>query len=1426
MHPHEFMRELGFPADFVLPANLPVAMHQVGNTISPIHAFYAYMAADKALGHEHRTHEEALKEAFTPLHDMRLFEIREDTEWTTLRQKRPSFETYQEFCVIARDRSMYFTRCPVNSSIRHVVERALPRAISQRVTGVQSVDCDDMYRNLEEQCPDTHLIVECKPLELRLGKDLRVSIDPHETVEDVQQILKRDHKLQEPCITVDGIEPDADTRMWKLVGHGIWVKTDPKPPANKIETAFKRDQTDAESRKVAARGRESPIAKARAGKCNAWEVLTQLQEQGDMLITCFRRIDFEMRLEETEQDREQDKKRPRRTQEEKETWVDTASSDRRHLAECTRDWIADIPHGKENMCLLILKAWRSSPEGFEAKWWGDEAEHIKDILRWMKLAETCQKMGWQVKTAMRMKDKGDSTPEPEHLWVQITRQEDQEQADALEVAQMLSAALTNMFMRCIERQEGPSQSEVCFQKMCLWKGNVGRGIRPSDIRNAWEEVMSNCGLECNAMIVDCNSQRCEHLLWEKIRQREDGIREIQIVPKYRVWQTRSKMRVALGGHPQAVSKTIEEKDCRLEEESESDSAVKWRLDLATQYASWCGDDEIEHYLQKIRSDQHDIAAVLVVNTEQGTVQTDVRRGARTPERPKQDHMLWPMCVDGHWCAIHRDHNDLEQVVRWIGVESDKQDRTWELVKELIGTGKDRPEMTQVPTVDVPDFCGFALIFAIHQVVDPALKDLPTAESFNMEDNHFLNQRFQKECDRAVATFVAACDVLEDEIFQAFCMQCRLDFLHHVIDKGTRSPERISWGGGAKSELATKAISTAAHHMLGLGHTLEEATDVSERLVKAAGHEAVTRILTTRVGRAMHDAQLRDLAKAVSVTWPIKIESQRSISRPSERPRQQKTVVRAEHFAIETDMFRNQDDTEVNAIETVSPNATGIILMNPQDAAPWVQEPKRISADELGILIMAQTCPMRGSEHCNPMHVPARNSQGEPVILNACLHQLGQKDIKIKKKGDSVAVEETHVMAFTCYCEEVTQEQWQNVLTNPVKTTMHLAGLGEEGTIAGPPWARSWHNAKGKCKPHEAASLQFHARVREDKLQQCLQVSGRHGIYTLLRESGNKPSTKYSIIWVQSPTIDALKVLAPDIEHFGCIRSNKNTTRISRGIRVKRQDFEMAFKRLRPGEPIPAQEPIEKVIKVQPMPPGATHSEIEKWIHNLQWPARPLKSLSGTVWLLGVTDKKWVVPAFTTWNEQAVMIREVQPKTMPSRNPIVAGRPPQMPTVHAQQQPPEDPWMAYRVQHKIETAPSARPNHMPRQTEGPVEERFNKQQKQLDEMRDKLAHIEITQSESKTSAERRHKEMQDDIHQMRQEQTEKQQSTENRINALQRDFSENMKSMVENLQQSITQAISAQESRVDSRCDRLEALLLEGPKNSPMRKVAKGGNKGE
>eukprot|EP00438_Fugacium_kawagutii_P019046 Skav208713 [mRNA] locus=scaffold42:789146:793777:+ [translate_table: standard] len=554
------------------------------------------------------------------------------------------------------------------------------------------------------------------------------------------------------------------------------------------------------------------------------------------------------------------------------------------------------------------------------------------------------------------------------------------------------------------------------------------------------------------------------------------------------------------------------------------------------------------------------------------------------------------------------------------------------------------------------------------------------------------------------------------------------------------------GGGKieNAELGIKLKNDIARLLLSLGCELGETSSYVERLMDQAGSTALQSIAKLPTSHLKYEA-IQKLSQSLNMKVPgmqqIKNQKKKQTDKRAQKNQLAQSTVYASQYRVQEGFLLNEDGTPCQSCSALRKGASGVALMDSEEAASWTEPGVKLSQDELTLLIIGAcaNCRRSGKERVS---VPVYDDGGKPAVLSCCRHDLGNKTAKIHQPKDiEIEVQSTSIVAITAFHDEMHPEQWQKIIQAPVRATIaELSEMGFPSQLPCPPWGRSWRLGTAKSTPELASSVQYHVRIPEKCLKDALRLSGQKGIYLTPKTDGKVASSDYGVIWMDQP-LEQIKVLAASIEgSLGLVKIIKGrASKANWGIRTTKESFSAAFTELKPGATKPNHVVPSCFAKISPTPKGATMEDVAKWINRQGWEAKPIRPLGDSIWLVGFQDK--LEETWATWNSQLMLISWLPKKDSKPESALVAGQVPKKSMHSVPNITPEgDAWAAFIAKNgssglavsstagqKASTA-----QQVARMPEGPIEDRFKKHDEQFASMQQAIetlnSRMETTQAE--------------------------------------------------------------------------------------------------
>eukprot|EP00435_Cladocopium_sp_Y103_P073841 s1005_g45.t1 len=308
----------------------------------------------------------------------------------------------------------------------------------------------------------------------------------------------------------------------------------------------------------------------------------------------------------------------------------------------------------------------------------------------------------------------------------------------------------------------------------------------------------------------------------------------------------------------------------------------------------------------------------------------------------------------------------------------------------------------------------------------------------------------------------------------------------------------------------------ATFLIGEGANMSECSAFIDALLKNAGSTAIGMILSQKQSSKKLEGIVQ-LARTLHVKLPdVFSKSQKTLkkvhSKFSNVAKGYIDELPVEKLVLQPGFVKNADDSNCCQVAKVTPNSTGVILLKYQDASPWLSAEATLTQDELALAIIGP-CQHPVKSQCQSVQLPVA-LEGEPLIVQACLHNLGAKHVILNvDEHDRIPTQESQTVAFTAYREEMSAEGWVRLTKAPVKVVLQcLLGDHSEINFLTPPWGRSFQDNGKRAQPEHAASFQFHGRIPKTAVREVLRASGTNGIYTTPKGEDKKISDEFRIVW--------------------------------------------------------------------------------------------------------------------------------------------------------------------------------------------------------------------------------------------------------------------------------------------------------------------------
>ena len=365
--------------------------------------------------------------------------------------------------------------------------------------------------------------------------------------------------------------------------------------------------------------------------------------------------------------------------------------------------------------------------------------------------------------------------------------------------------------------------------------------------------------------------------------------------------------------------------------------------------------------------------------------------------------------------------------------------------------------------------------------------------------------------------------------------------------------------------------------------------------------------------------------------------------------QPEIILKASQIQIPASIFQQSDGTKLTQIslQQFQQRVRGIVVLNKDEAEPFLQLREPLSSDGIGILLLDFKDVMLPDSHRVITFPASCVETQEPMIVTAALVQLGKQEISRVLPANPVTVEqiETRVVRCVLYKDQA-QIPWKSVVERPFKSILSLDGMQQipqEAILD--VWDRQFLNKQfQKTQADHADLFSVTCRFTDAGATIALNSNATAGLYTEPRAPhGRESDPAFKVVWLPKRTFPETVVAS---------QATAIPTAIARagdryGLRTAVDQIQQVHDQHRPGVTYMDTSAI-KQFRISPLPFGTTRNSLQKVCKEWSWNARPshtqglTKDQTGLVWIVSAASP----PDFFVWTmaHGDVLIAEVPPKT--------------------------------------------------------------------------------------------------------------------------------------------------------------------------------------
>ena len=586
------------------------------------------------------------------------------------------------------------------------------------------------------------------------------------------------------------------------------------------------------------------------------------------------------------------------------------------------------------------------------------------------------------------------------------------------------------------------------------------------------------------------------------------------------------------------------------------------------------------------------------------------------------------------------------------------------------------------------------------------------------------------------------------------------------------------GGGGKDNQRVQIKNSLAATLLEQGFDIHWVSEVTGQVIDKAGIKKTGQVSHIPPGKQRTD-QVIKLIQDCGISIPQKkIDAAASVAQSYQNQKQRKKhniQPDPDCYLIKEGFLFNEDKTQTQQIKEVRAQQSGVVLCSFDTAKPWLRESQLLTKDELALAIVGHWN-VEGNLKHKHIQLPCLDQNKRPVILACTLVQLGEKVISEEENtSPAISQEACQIASITLWKQDWNSSEWNQATDQPfafIRERLLKQGLSE-GVVS--MWGKSFRDQNKPTTALHATSLQIHCTIKKVKLGSVLSASGWNSIFITPKDDQGRISQGWRVIWCSGDHAH-LQHLASKTPCEGLIRNKQN-----HGLRFSRDKYEEAWKIICPDKDIPKDLIINHVFRLEPLPYGCSADTLLQWSASVKWSIRPLKAAGPRAWIVGASEHP--NSHFLTFNGQPLIVKFLPPRHSQETSPVLAGPKPSRSDQAGAAKPAPltfDPWANYKAN---EEGKGSNNPQIARTIAGPTEQKFQEQDEKIAKVELALEQLQKETTRGFQEVEKREKQFQGSIH-----------------GALQQ--------MKNDIDKSVTTALSSQSAQLESTLNDLKALMIQ------------------
>ena len=315
------------------------------------------------------------------------------------------------------------------------------------------------------------------------------------------------------------------------------------------------------------------------------------------------------------------------------------------------------------------------------------------------------------------------------------------------------------------------------------------------------------------------------------------------------------------------------------------------------------------------------------------------------------------------------------------------------------------------------------------------------------------------------------------------------------------------------------------------------------------------------------------------------------------------------------------------LQSIGPSSTGIVLVTPAQAEPYLKLSRPVSQGALALLIVGDFDSSQATVKVQEVRFRAELvSTGAPLLVAGTLAQIGNAWVdKFVPTTTPVDVAQSSVVRLAIYRDSF-PVLWDKFIQSPLREIVAQVPLLQTCSTVGcecqkwhgvaapgdPPailenWSRQYFSDTFKVvAPSSAQVFNILLRVPAALEGQLQPISGQGGVFVEPRAEGQRmPSPHYSVMWLPKATFEEARLMVQTHDFvLGLARMASKF-----GLRCRKSDEEKLHALLHPSGTWVDRAKL-RLFETGPWPHGTQRQAIAKALTTFGWRARPVQPCPG------------------------------------------------------------------------------------------------------------------------------------------------------------------------------------------------------------------------